>query len=370
MSDGPHTGGADDGVDQSEDVDVFRGMPAIGELDYIGAVVKRALLIGLLVIAISVLAPGLIDQLLEILSDADRLRNIRPGWFGLMFAAEALSFVCLWWLIRILVPEISWFVAATGQMTSNSVSRVVPGGAAVGGATLYRMLAVAGVDTAKAGGALAAMSVLSSAALFSIPAIGATIALFGAPIPEGILPVAIASAVLFVLSLVVGMVAIRYTRPLLIVGHQIDRAVRLASRVLGKSWRIDPRDLVRERDRLVGVLGSRWLSATAASGLNWMFDYLVLVAALYSVDADPRLSLVMVAYATGAVLAMIPITPGGLGFVEVGLFGVLVLSGISAQDATVATLAYRVVSFWLPTASGLIAWLAFRRRYPRRTAPT
>ena len=128
------------------------------------------------------------------------------------------------------------------------------------------------------------------------------------------------------------------------------------------------RDLVRERNRLVEVLGARWPQATAASALNWAFDYLVLVAALYAVDADPRLSLVMVAYASGAVLAMIPFTPGGFGFVEVGLVSVLVVSGIAFQDATVAALAYRVVSFWLPVAAGPAAWLAFRRRYPRRTA--
>ena len=368
MSDGPETGRTHDETRTAAGNDLARGMPAIGELDYIGAVVKRALVLALLVIAVSVVAPGLIDRLLEVLSDADRLRNIRPGWFVLMVAAEAMSFLCIWWLLRILLPELSWFIAGTSQMTSNSVSRVIPGGAAIGGATLYRMLAVAGINTTQAGGALAAMSVLSTAALFAIPAIGATIALFGAPIPEGILPVAVASAVLFVLSLVVGVIAIRFTAPLLFVGRQLDHIVHAAGRLAGRNWRIDAVGLVAERDRLVGVLGTRWLSATAASGLNWMFDYLVLVAALYAVEADPRLSLVMVAYASGAVLAMIPITPGGFGFVEVGLFGVLVLSGITAQDATVATLAYRVVSFWLPTASGLVAWLLFRRRYPRRTA--
>ncbi len=45
-------------------------------------------------------------------------------------------------------------------------------------------------------------------------------------------------------------------------------------------------------------------------GLFW-FDYLVLVTALVAVGADPRLSLVLLAYTTGAVLTMIPVTPGG-----------------------------------------------------------
>ncbi len=60
---------------------------------------------------------------------------------------------------------------------------------------------------------------------------------------------------------------------------------------------------------------------------------------------------------------MIPITPGGLGFVEAGLTGVLALAGVSAGDAVLATLNYRLVSFWMPLPGGLVSYAAFRRRY-------
>lgn len=347
-------------------------MPKIGELDYVSGAVKQALLLALAILVLSVLAPGLFDSLLAVLGEAERLRTIRPWWFVLMIVAEIASFASLWWLIRTLLPKVSWFVAATSQLTSNSVSRVVPagGGAAAGGATLYRMLAVSGTRPREAGGALAAMSVLSTAALAAIPVVGIAIALFGAPIPEGLSPIAIASAVLCVLLLLVGFVALRFNKPLLVAGELFDRILRTAGKVFGKGWGVTPENLVTERDRLSKLLGKRWPQATAASALNWTFDYLVLVFALYAVDAEPRLSLVMVAYASGAVLSMINITPGGFGFVEVGLVGVLTLSGIPSDAASVAVLAYRGISLWFPIASGLFAWLAFRVRYPRRTAET
>jgi len=346
-------------------------MPAVGDLDYIWGAVKRALLIASIVLAISIFAPQLIDRLLEVLSLAERLRTIRLEWFILMVLAEILSFASLWWLMKILLPKLSWFVAATSQLTSNSVSRVFPGGggAAAGGATLYRMLAVSGTSPTQAGGALAATSILSTAALAAIPAIGITIAFFGAPIPEGISPIAIASGVMCVLLLSVGALMLRSTRPLVFAARALDRILRLAARVFRKDWKVDANNVVCERDRLGELLGSRWGQATAASALNWTFDYLVLVFALYAVDVEPRLSLVMIAYASGAVLSMISITPAGLGFVEVGLTQVLVLSGIPLDVAGVAVLAYRGVSLWLPTASGLFAWLAFRYRYPRRVEP-
>lgn len=154
----------------------------------------------------------------------------------------------------------------------------------------------------------------------------------------------------------------------MLAGRVLDTVLRAAGRLFRKEWRVDAETLITERDRLAHLLGQRWASATAASALNWTFDYLVLVFALYAVDAEPRLSLVMVAYASGAVLSMISITPGGFGFVEAGLVTVLTLSGIPSDTAAVAVLAYRGVSLWLPIASGLFAWLLFRRKHPRRSA--
>lgn len=55
-------------------------------------------------------------------------------------------------------------------------------------------------------------------------------------------------------------------------------------------------------------------------------------------------------------LAIVPITPGGLGFVETGLTGALVLAGVDANSAVVATLLYRLMSFWLPIPVGALAW--------------
>jgi uncharacterized protein (TIRG00374 family) len=58
------------------------------------------------------------------------------------------------------------------------------------------------------------------------------------------------------------------------------------------------------------------------------------------------------------------ITPGGLGFVEAGLTSVLVLAGVEAHAAVVATLLYRLVSYWLPIPVGALAWAGWRLRRP------
>jgi hypothetical protein len=53
------------------------------------------------------------------------------------------------------------------------------------------------------------------------------------------------------------------------------------------------------------------------------------------------------------------------GFVEAGLTAMWTLAGVPANDALLATLAYRVVSYWLPLPAGAVAYLLFRRRFGR-----
>ncbi|MGB5760152.1 MAG: YbhN family protein [Acidimicrobiales bacterium] len=321
--------------------------------------IKRVLWSGLFLSLGAVAIYFMQDQLREVLQSGERLRTIRPAWFLVMVATEITSFACLWWLTRIVLPKVSWFVAATSQLVSNSVSRVIPGGAATGGAVYYRMLAVSGVQPTEAGGALAATSILTTAALVAIPAVAGLMALLGAPIPESLLPAAISGGVMFFVLIAVGWVGIAFDQPLRLVERSLDRLFALVGRPFKRSWGVSQGLLVSERDRLVEVLGARWPAAVAASAGKWAFDYLTLVAALYGVGADPRLSLVLLAYAGAQVLAMIPVTPGGFGFVEVGLYSMLVISGISAQNATLATVAYRLVSMWFPVVSGLGAYLVF-----------
>ena len=93
------------------------------------------------------------------------------------------------------------------------------------------------------------------------------------------------------------------------------------------------------------------------------FDYLSLLSALRATGARPHPSLVLLAYAATGIIALLPLTPGGLGIVEGSLSGLLVLAGVSGSDAVVATLAYRLASYWLPTFAGVVASLLFHHRF-------
>jgi len=304
-----------------------------------------------------------LPTLLDLAEKAPQLEHVKWRWFFLMGLLMTGAFASQWALTRLAVPGVSWFVAATSQLTSNAAVKLIPGGVVAGGAFYFRMLAVSGVPMGTAVTALAAVGILSNLVLLALPAVAVIIAIVSAPIPEGMLPVAIAGTVMFVAMFTAAVVVVRFDRPLEWLGWVVEHVVEWAARLLKKDWAITADDLINQRNEVVSALGKRWHKALAVAVSNWLLDYATLVVALIAVGADPRPSLVLLAFAGAAVLGMIPITPGGLGFVEAGLVGMLTISGIPAGDALLATLAYRLFQFWLPIPAGLVSYVLFRRRH-------
>ena len=316
------------------------------------------------------LAAGLVlyilwPKLVVFFSATQDLSGIDWYWFMLMGVLMTGAFASAWELTHIAVPGISRFVAATSQLVSNAMAKVVPGGPVAAGATYFQMLSVSGVPTGQAAAALAAVSFISNLVLFSLPAIALLLAALSAPIPSGLLPVVVIGTIMFVLMFSAVFVVVKYDKPLLFVGGVVERVVCWLADKLNKDWHPTAQNFLDRRNEVVESLGARWFKALIAAVLNWTLDYMVLMTALIAVGAEPRASLVLVAFAGSAVLGMIPITPGGLGFVEVGLTVMLTASGISANDAALAALAYRLFQFWLPIPAGAVAYVLFNRKFEK-----
>jgi len=313
-------------------------------------------------------------SLMAVFSSWPELQDVNPAWFLAMLALEFASFACAWTLIRRALHAKVWFRIATSQLACNAVSRIVPGGAAAGGALQFRMLTTAGgMEGPRVATGLTAASLISTATLFALPVLAVPAMISGAPVARELRTTALVGFGLFVLMIAAGTLLLTTERPLRLVGRVVDGVRNRLSR--GEPARHDLPDLlVRERDLVRDDLDQRWALALLAAAGNWAFDFAALLAALVAVGSEPRPSLVLLAYVVAAILGMIPITPGGLGFVEAVLTATLVLAGVSAPDAAIATLAYRLVSYWIPLPAGAIAYLSYRRRYgtpgERLPAPT
>jgi uncharacterized protein (TIRG00374 family) len=84
------------------------------------------------------------------------------------------------------------------------------------------------------------------------------------------------------------------------------------------------------------------------------------------VGASPELALLWMAYLIGQLGNWLPV-PGGIGGVELGLVGALVLYGLPALTATAAVLLYRVIELWIPAVLGIAAFVQLRLLLKRET---
>jgi uncharacterized protein (TIRG00374 family) len=301
-------------------------------------------------------------SLTEVFASFPKLTSLDPIWFTLAVLLQVAHFACTIALQRIALRTKAWFSVATSQLAGNAISLVVPGGAAFGAATQFRMLAASGSDTATAVGGLTAISLLGIGGLLALPIFVLPAILAGTPIESGLQHAALLGIAAFVLFAGLGALVLASDGPLRWAGRVVqavrNRLKRKAEPMTGLSDR-----LVYERNRIRDVLGRRWKEAALLSSGRLAFDFGTLLATIRATGAKPNPSLVLLAYAVAGLLALIPITPGGLGIVEAGLSALLILAGISGGDAVVATLAYRIISYWLPILVGPFAYLAFRLRF-------
>jgi uncharacterized membrane protein YbhN (UPF0104 family) len=320
-------------------------------------IVIRVSLLLLAGVSLYLLAPSL----LEVFSSWPELRGLDPLWLGLAVLFEAMSSISLWTLQRIGLRTRSWFAVGTSQLAGGTAARILPGGAAAASALQYGMLVRSGISPQTVASGLAASWAATTATVLALPVIAVVDAVGGTAVPHGLRNVAYLGGGAFVLLAAAGVGAFAWDRPLRVVG----RGVRAALGLIGKRDRAEdlPDRLLLQRDALRRAFASHpWLAFLAALG-KWGFDYLALLCVLAALSVQPEPALVLLAFAAASILGMIPLTPGGLGFVEAGLAGLLVLAGVGAGDAAVATLAYRLVSFWLPLPAGVVAWWLARRRY-------
>jgi uncharacterized membrane protein YbhN (UPF0104 family) len=111
------------------------------------------------------------------------------------------------------------------------------------------------------------------------------------------------------------------------------------------------------------ILRSGNAKVLAGSVGYWAFDNAVLWATFHAFGISLPLTVVLMGYLIGQLGGLLPI-PGGVGGIDGGLIGTLIVYGAPAAGTAAAVLAYRVILFWLPLIVGAAAFAGLRRDMP------
>lgn len=242
------------------------------------------------------------------------------------------------------------------QLTTLSVSHCAPGGTATGSALGYRLLTQSGVAGRDVGFAIATQGIGSAVVL--------NVILWFALIVS--IPVWGFSAI-YLLAAIVGVVLLASSTVLLVLFTRAGDRVGTALETAGSKLRfVDGAALRRSFEMVAGrlheLLSQKRVLAEAVGWAcaNWILDAGSLAVFVGAFGKWVNPDGILVAYGLANVLAVIPITPGGLGVVEATLTSLLVGFDTPRGIATLGVIAYRLVNFWLPIPVGGLAYLSLQ----------
>jgi putative heme transporter len=272
---------------------------------------------------------------------------------------EAASICCYTKLTAALIPRghaPGFPTLLRIQLSTLAISHVVPGGSAAGGALGFRLLTKSGLRGTDAAFVMATQGMGSAVVLNILLWLGLVISI---PL-RGYNPLYATAAVLgvlliggfstMVLLLVRGKArAAQITRaiagrlPFLDEDKVHEVVLRLAGRLqtLARQPELVRRAILWDLGFWLGTATALWLFVGAFG--HWVPIYGLIVA-----------------FGLAYVMAALPITPAGLGVVEVVLVSLLTFFGAPVGAATLGVLLYRLVNFWLPIPLGALAYLSLQ----------
>jgi uncharacterized membrane protein YbhN (UPF0104 family) len=304
----------------------------------------------LAVVAVAVVV--LLAALPGLSSVRDGLKGAEPSWIVLAATLELLSCASYVLVFRgVFCRRLSWRTSTEiglSEQAANSLLSVGGAGGLVLGAWILRR---GGVPTGHIARRTVAFFLLTSAANVGLLAVGGFALAMG--LVEG-------PSHHLLLGLVPGLVGIGAILLALLAGRT---ARALGKRVERRRLRATLTALGDGVQESVTLLSSPGVVIGSAGYL--LFDLAVLGVCFPAFgNPVPPLDALLLAYLIGQLGGLVPL-PGGIGGLDLGLVGALVLYGVNTTEAVVAVLAYRAVLLTVPALVGLPALASLRARLRR-----
>ena len=320
---------------------------------------------GLVILALVVIFL-VVPQMRQALGYFEILGHPRAGWVLLGVGLEAASFVAYGLFTRCLLPaegRPSWHWLLRLDVLGAGLTHILPGGGATATGLRFKLLRDSGVRSSDAamaslvqgiGSAIVVNVLLLAGVLVVLPTHGGD--------PRYITGLITAAVLL-------GIAAAGFV----LLTRGVEHLVRLARRLGGRKGDGARADRFEETTRRLSARTSDLVAqpallarATGWAAANWLLDaaslWVFLMAFGYRVD----LGGILVAFGLANTLAIIPLTPGGLGVIEGVLVPALVGFGTPQALAILGVVTWRLFNFWAPIPAAGAAWVSIRLGLRRR----
>ncbi len=296
--------------------------------------------------------------------------------------ATAFNLLTYWWQNMAAIPGLGLWKAAVNNQTSTSVADTIPGGGYIAVGVSYAMYRSWGISNSAIALSVVITGVWNIFMKLGLPVIALVLLAI-----TGKSSTALVAAALLGFAVLVGAVIVF---ALVLWKKQLARRIgaalgRVASSIR-RVFRRPPVDdwgeaAVRFRRQTIDLVAARWLALTVTTVASHLALYFVLLLALRHVgvsEHEVSWAQVLGVFAFGRLLTALPITPGGLGFVELSYIGGLILAGRGHADVpseqfhaqvAAAVLVFRALTFGIQVPLGGFTYLIWRAKKSWLKAP-
>jgi uncharacterized protein (TIRG00374 family) len=297
----------------------------------------------------------------------EQLSWAQCGLLALAVVLNLVTFAPSWMAV---LPGLGFARAFVVTQASTASTYVAPGGAAVGVALSYAMLRRWGYTAGPVGLAAALTGIWNQLALLGFPAVAVALLTLEKEQNALLQSVALLGLVVFAAAAACFGLGLSTPRLARLAGTTTARLVNRVLRLVRRGpvgW--DGESFVRFRAQAIGLLRRRWHVLTLGTLTGQLTVFVLFLVSLRVLDVSAGEVNGIEAFAAWSLvrlLGSLPITPGGIGVVEVGLTTALVGFGGDNAEVVAAVLLYRFLSIVPTLLLGLAAGVIWRRLEPLR----
>lgn len=271
-----------------------------------------------------------------------------------------------YWLVTVAAtPGLTYRQAMVLTETSTAVSNTIPAGSAISVALTYSMLGSWGFSKSRSTVSLVVSGIWNNFVKLGMPVLALALLAFqgqasGSRIVAGAIGIGALAAAVTIFAYILHSESYA-ERAGEWAGRRATGIRRLLHKGPADGWGLAT---LKFRNRVIGLVRARWIRLTVTSLVGHLSLFAVLLVTLRDIgvsEAEVSWIEALAVFAFVRLLTAIPLTPGGLGIIEVGLIAGLTTAGGDEAQVVAAVLVYRMLTYVVPIAFGVVTYLFWKR---------
>jgi putative heme transporter len=336
--------------------------------------VRRALQAAVSIVLVGGIFYFVLGQFADLSAVWRAIRSLTKVEVAVLLGLAAWNLATYWIQMVVATPGLTYPQSMVLTESTTAVSNALPAGGAIGVGLTYSILGSWGFSNSRATLAVLVSGIWNNFAKLGMPVVALAILAVSGDSGGGGLVAALAGLLGLVGAVTIFALILHseaFARQLGLFSQRIATRIRKVFRKgPATGWDLA---VTKFRRRVLGFVHHSWIQITVITVIGHLSLYLVLLASLRVMgvsEQEASWAQVLAVFAFARLITAIPITPGGVGIVELALIGGISAAGGERAEIVAAVLIYRLLTYVVPIVFGGITYVYWRRNHSwRDSAP-